>query len=180
MVKDRIAESLVGVFADVNGISGVYMVPSGDVIEVFTVIDEDEEETYEAICEAVSRVLCKQFRIGAVFLKCFFPCCRRRSGWWKSGNPALGFPLFHRPHFSILCLLALRSETTNTRRSCENVGISPVLGEISKGLVERGGSLPLAFHAFHSPAISTALFLLCFRFGRRPPSHSPSGRLSAS
>jgi hypothetical protein len=51
MVKDRIAESLVGVFADVNGISGVYMVPSGDVIEVFTVIDEDEEETYEAICE---------------------------------------------------------------------------------------------------------------------------------
>ena len=30
-------------------------------------------------------------------------------------------------------------------------------GEISKGLVERGGSLPLAFHVFHSPGISTAL-----------------------
>jgi hypothetical protein len=39
------------------------------------------------------------------------------------------------------------------------VGISPPLGEISKGLVERVGSLLLAFHAFHSPAISTARFL---------------------
>jgi hypothetical protein len=36
------------------------------------------------------------------------------------------------------------------------VGISPSFGEISKGLVERVGSLPLAFHAFHSPGISTA------------------------
>ena len=41
------------------------------------------------------------------------------------------------------------------RRSCGNVGIAPPLGEISKGLVERGGSLLLAFHAFHSTAIST-------------------------
>jgi len=38
------------------------------------------------------------------------------------------------------------------------VGISPALGEISKGLVERVGSLPLAFHPFHSPGISTAFF----------------------
>jgi hypothetical protein len=37
------------------------------------------------------------FRIGAVFFTCFFPCCRRRSGWWESGNPWFGFPLFHRP-----------------------------------------------------------------------------------
>ena len=34
-------------------------------------------------------------------------------------------------------------------------------GEISKGLVGRVGSLPLAFHAFHRPAISTALFFFC-------------------
>jgi hypothetical protein len=45
------------------------------------------------------------------------------------------------------------------RRRGGNVGISPAVGEISKGLVERGGSLPLAFHAFHSPGISTALWL---------------------
>jgi hypothetical protein len=32
--------------------------------------------------------------------------------------------------------------------------------------VERGGNLLLAFHAFHSPGISTALFLACFRFWR--------------
>ncbi|OPZ74688.1 MAG: hypothetical protein BWY79_02063 [Actinobacteria bacterium ADurb.Bin444] len=43
------------------------------------------------------------------------------------------------------------------RRSGGNVGISPFSGEISKGLVERGGSLLLALHAFHSPGISTAL-----------------------
>src|SRR6185369_15885224 len=43
------------------------------------------------------------------------------------------------------------------RRSCGNVGISPAFGEIPKGLVERGGSLSLAFLAFHSPGISTAL-----------------------
>ena len=42
-------------------------------------------------------------------------------------------------------------------RGCGNVGISPAFGEIPKGLVERVGSLPLAFHAFHSPAISTGL-----------------------
>jgi len=46
----------------------------------------------------------------------------------------------------------------NSRRSRGNVGISPALGEIPKGLVERVGSLPLAFHAFHSLGISTALF----------------------
>jgi hypothetical protein len=44
-------------------------------------------------------------------------------------------------------------------RSCGNVGISLLFGEISKGLVERGGSLILAFHAFHSPGISTALLV---------------------
>jgi len=51
------------------------------------------------------------------------------------------------------------------------VAISPAFGEIPKGLVERGGSLPLAFHAFHSPGISTAL-----RFvdsGRTPTSARP-------
>src|SRR4051794_28672717 len=68
----------------------------------------------------------------------------RNRGGGKVGNLLLVF------HFSI----RLR------RRSCGNVGISPVFGEISKGLVGRVGSLPLAFHSFHSPGISTALFLL--------------------
>src|ERR1039458_5781935 len=66
-------------------------------------------------------------------------------GGGKVGNLLLVF------HFSI----RLR------RRSCGNVGIAPPFGGISKGLVERGGSLLLAFHAFHSPGISTA--------------HAPSG-----
>jgi hypothetical protein len=44
------------------------------------------------------------------------------------------------------------------RRSCGNVGISPASGEIPKGLVGSVGNLLLVFHAFHSPAISTALF----------------------
>jgi len=45
------------------------------------------------------------------------------------------------------------------RRICGNVGISPSFGEISKGLVGRVGSLSLALHAFHSPGISTDLFV---------------------
>ena len=53
------------------------------------------------------------------------------------------------------------------RRSGGNVGISPAFGEISKGLVERGESLILAFHAFHSPGISTALFVFFLRSGLR-------------
>ena len=55
------------------------------------------------------------------------------------------------------------------RRSCGNVGISPASGEISKGLVGSVGNLLLVFHAFHSPAISTALFpsVFCFCANRR-------------
>ena len=49
------------------------------------------------------------------------------------------------------------------RLGCGNVEISPPFGEISKGLVERVGSLLLAFHAFHSPGISTALRPRIFR-----------------
>ena len=45
------------------------------------------------------------------------------------------------------------------RRCCRNVRISPAFGEIPKELVERGESLLLAFHAFHSSGISTPL---CF------------------
>src|SRR5712692_11073092 len=55
-------------------------------------------------------------------------------------------------------------------RSCGNVEISPALGEISKGLVERVESPVLAFHSFHSPGISTALFPFCF-LPRHPPPH---------
>src|SRR6476661_8271638 len=63
----------------------------------------------------------------------FFGRDRNRGGG-KVGNLLLVF------HFSI----RLR------RRSCGNVEISPVFGEIPKGLVGRVGSLLLAFHAFHS------------------------------
>jgi len=71
-----------------------------------------------------------------VFL--FFEISTRGGG--KVGNLLLVF------HFSI----------RPRRRSCGNVGIWPAFGEISKGLVERVGSLLLAFHAFHNPGISTA------------------------
>jgi len=89
----------------------------------------------------------------------------REKPWrWESGKTCFWFF-----HFSI----------RPRRRSCGNVGISPAVGEISKGLVERGGSLLLAFHAFHSPGISTALFPGVFCFGRRPQTHSASPWLSA-
>jgi len=60
-------------------------------------------------------------------------------------------------------LLVFHFSIRSRRRRCGNVGISTVFGEISKGLVESVGSLPLAFHAFHSPGISTALSHLGLR-----------------
>jgi hypothetical protein len=45
------------------------------------------------------------------------------------------------------------------RRRCGNVEISPAWGEISKGLVERVGSLLLAFHLFHQPRHFHSVFL---------------------
>ena len=60
------------------------------------------------------------------------------------------------------------------RLGCGNVEISPPFGEISKELVERVGSLLLAFHAFHSSGISTALrpsfFAGCFHASFISPS----------
>jgi len=56
----------------------------------------------------------------------------------KVGNLSFGFPLF-RPASPELW-------------KCGNLA---AFCEISKGLVESVGSLLLAFHAFHSPAIST-------------------------
>jgi hypothetical protein len=51
MVRSRIEDSLADAFADVNGVRGVYMDPSGDVVSVFTIIDDDDERTYESIYE---------------------------------------------------------------------------------------------------------------------------------
>src|SRR5258708_35913731 len=49
------------------------------------------------------------------------------------------------------------------RASCGNVGISRGWRDF-QGAVGRVGNLPLVFHSFHGPGISTALFLLdCFR-----------------
>jgi hypothetical protein len=71
-----------------------------------------------------------------------------------------GFPIYPRGGGKVENLfLGFHFSIRPRRRRCGNVGISPAVGEISKGLVERGGSLPLAFHAFHSPGISTALWL---------------------
>jgi hypothetical protein len=66
------------------------------------------------------------------------------------------------------------------------VGIAPAFGGISKGLVEREGRLPLAFRAFHSPGISTALRDVRYRRGHparpqdqqetMPPAIPPVGR----
>ena len=70
---------------------------------------------------------------------------------WESGKPAFGFPLFHPPSSPELW------KCGNLARSWRDF----------QGAVERGGSLLLAFHAFHSPGISTALFL-AWRWFWRP------------
>ncbi|MGA2589443.1 MAG: hypothetical protein ABSH32_05985 [Bryobacteraceae bacterium] len=51
VVKSRIEDSLISAFADVNGVCGVYVVPSSDFVNVFTIIDQDDEQTYAAIYE---------------------------------------------------------------------------------------------------------------------------------
>jgi len=91
------------------------------------------------------------------------PIARRGAPWRAGPKPARGFV------FCVLgerirgggkvenLLLVFHFSIRPRRRRCGNVGISPAVGEISKGLVVRGESLPLAFHAFHSPGISTAL-----------------------
>jgi len=40
---------LADAFAGVNGVREVYMDPSGDVVNVFTIIDDDDERIYESI-----------------------------------------------------------------------------------------------------------------------------------
>jgi NADH dehydrogenase len=72
---------------------------------------------------------------------------REESRRWESGKPALGFPLFHPPSSPELW-------------ECGNLA---VFWRDFQGLVGRVGSLPLAFHAFHSPGISTALFFFWLR-----------------
>lgn len=75
------------------------------------------------------------------------------SGLWESGNPDVGFPLFHSPRSS---LPRFSGPVDRNRRSCGNVGISPPLRDF-QGAVGRVGNLSLVFHAIHSSVISTAL-----------------------
>src|SRR5438874_1836319 len=80
----------------------------------------------------------------------------------------------------VFLLLVFHFSIRPRRRSCGNVGISPPFGEIPKGLVERGGSLLLAFHAFHSSGISTAHAPSGFAPSHRAgPPPSPSAWFSA-
>ena len=60
MVKSRIEDRLVSAFGDVNGVCGVYMVPSGDAVHVCTIIDEDDEQTYEVIYERERSIIRQQ------------------------------------------------------------------------------------------------------------------------
>jgi hypothetical protein len=96
----------------------------------------EQKETTERARSAVAGGGEARPRSGLIILR------ERNRGGGKVGNLLLVF------HFPI----RLR------RRSCGNVGISPFFGEISKVLVGRVGSLLLAFHSFHSPDISAALF----------------------
>ena len=79
----------------------------------------------------------------------------------QGGAPPLGFWFEERGIAAVgkvgNLLLVFHFSIRLHRRRCGNVGISPAVGEISKGLVERVESLLLAFQSFHSPGISTAL-----------------------
>ena len=59
-----------------------------------------------------------------------------------------------------------RPQTNRRRRNYEDVGIPPAVGGIPKGRWELVGSLPLAFHSFQGPVISTALRPPCILHSR--------------
>ena len=99
------------------------------------------------------------------FYKWSFPCCRRLVGAVEKWESWFWISTFPPPTLPILFLRAVLPEIGRGRRSCGNVGILPARGEIPKGLVERVGSLLLAFHAFHSPAFPQLSVLPVFGFG---------------
>src|SRR5258708_38045564 len=69
-------------------------------------------------------------------------------GGGKVGILVLDFHFSTAHNFPILFWRAGPLEIGNSRRSCGNVGISPALGEISKGLVERVGKPAFGFPRF--------------------------------
>ena len=101
---------------------------------------------------AVSRLLCKRLFGSRLFLT-FFPGAAGARGCGKVGILVLDFhfPTAH----SSSCRLPFFRRYGTRRRGCGNVGISRFRRD-SQGAVGRVGSLFLAFHAFHSSAISIA------------------------
>lgn len=49
MVEHRIEDDVAEAFEGMNRLEGVYVVPSGEILRVFTVIDDDDEATYDLI-----------------------------------------------------------------------------------------------------------------------------------
>ena len=47
-------------FGGIDRVEGVFVAPSGDVLSVFTVIDDDDEETYDRIYDR-ERLLIRRF-----------------------------------------------------------------------------------------------------------------------
>src|SRR6202022_583432 len=79
---------------------------------------------------------------------------RRLSRRWKSGNPVLGFPLFHRLQVLLCALDSQFDQKQQELWKCGNLA-APARFPRSCG---KGGKPALGFPGFHSSAISTALW----------------------
>jgi hypothetical protein len=57
MAEDRIAHGIAETLRDIERVEGIYLVAQGDVLGVFTIIDDDDEDTYDLIYSRERRLI---------------------------------------------------------------------------------------------------------------------------
>jgi hypothetical protein len=50
-MSERIEDRLTEAFRAISRVEGIYLIPHGETLTVFTIIDNDDEETYDLIYE---------------------------------------------------------------------------------------------------------------------------------
>jgi len=60
MAESHIEHRLAETFGSIDRVEGVYVIPGANTLGVFTIIDEDDEDTYDQVYEG-ERLLIRQF-----------------------------------------------------------------------------------------------------------------------
>jgi len=59
-MSERIEDRLTEALKVINRVEGIYLIPHGETLTVFTIIDNDDEETYDLIYDQ-ERLLIRRF-----------------------------------------------------------------------------------------------------------------------